>query len=336
MITLLTEEQIYGKNQLDIIKKYGSKCAITDFAILLGGYVAQDYYTSEGKTLKDRTGWWWTKTPAYDNARVVDILGISGWNYVDKRNGGARPALTYSTISSITSNGVRGRSEVKEVQYGEYPQTIVDEIHSRELERLYNNGALKTTGKKYTTDSVRWQDVDKPFMARKHIEYEYNGNKYIRFVADSNCAGEVLSDGRTIIAGNVYWVKVEPIIWLVDERANIALAKKIIFSGVQFNRKRNYQGNFEDTNMYWFLNKIFAKDIIPSIAINNTVDDVLQIVNNIMIGINQNSDLSPKQKIKKISKLSTILIEGITQLGITHLQNDNQETKKKKNKVKKV
>lgn len=77
MITLLTEEQIYGKNQLDIIKKYGSKCAITDFAILLGGYVAQDYYTSEGKTLKDRTGWWWTKTPAYDNARVVDKNGDS-------------------------------------------------------------------------------------------------------------------------------------------------------------------------------------------------------------------------------------------------------------------
>ena len=36
---------------------------------------------------------------------------------------------------------------------------------------------------------------------RAHTEYEYNGSKYIRFVGDSNCDGEVLSDGRTIQSG---------------------------------------------------------------------------------------------------------------------------------------
>ena len=41
--TFLTEEQIFGDDQLDILKKYGTKCAITDFSILLGGYVSGDY-----------------------------------------------------------------------------------------------------------------------------------------------------------------------------------------------------------------------------------------------------------------------------------------------------
>lgn len=70
--TLLTEEQIFGDKQIDVLKKFGTKCAISDFAILLGGYVNSDTYTSEGDSLKNRTGWWWTKTPYDNDARVVD------------------------------------------------------------------------------------------------------------------------------------------------------------------------------------------------------------------------------------------------------------------------
>ena len=77
--TFLTDEQCFGDKQLDILKKYGTKCAITDFSILLGGAVAGYYYTSEGNTRKDLTSWWWTKTP-YDNvARVVDLNGLRNW-----------------------------------------------------------------------------------------------------------------------------------------------------------------------------------------------------------------------------------------------------------------
>lgn len=72
--TFLTDEQLFGNNQLDIISRYGTKCAITDFSILLGGYVSSDDYTSEGNTRKDRTGWWWTKTPYNNDARVVSNM----------------------------------------------------------------------------------------------------------------------------------------------------------------------------------------------------------------------------------------------------------------------
>lgn len=271
--TFLTDEQIFGNNQLDIISKYGTKCAITDFSILLGGYVSSNYYTSEGNTRKDRTGWWWTKSSDGDNdACIVSEDSYSHWDYVNKRNGGARPALPYSSIQSITSNGVRGANGIKEIEYGEYPQTIVDENYSRELERAYNNGSLRTTGKNYTTDSVRYQDIDTSFRARTHTEYEYNGSKYIRFVGDSNCDGEVLSDGRTIQSGNTYWVRVEPITWLVDERANIALSKKLIFSGVQFKNRRDYQGDFDRTDIKQFIDNYFSKDILTTKTQNNILD----------------------------------------------------------------
>ena len=269
--TFLTDEQIFGNNQLDIISRYGTKCAITDFSILLGGYVTSYYYTSEGNARKDRTGWWWTKSSDGDNdAIVVSKSGDRSWFNVSKRSGGYRPALPYSSIQSISSNGLRGANGIKEIEYGEYPQTIVDENYSRELERAYNNRSLGTTGKNYTTDSVRYQDTDTSFRARTHTEYEYNGSKYIRFVGDLNCEGEVLSDGRTIETGQAYWVRVEPITWLVDERANIALSKKLIFSGLQFKNRRDYKGDFDRTDIKQFMDNYFSKEIVSDRVYSQT------------------------------------------------------------------
>ena len=248
-LTFLTEDQIIGKNLLDIIIKYGSKCTFTDFSLLLG--------------IDPRRIWWWTKTCDGDNgARGVDYEDFIYSFAVDTRNAGARPAIPYSSISSFPITELSKNDKTKEIEYGEYPQTVVDATYSRELENAYNYGILKTTGKKYTTDSTRYQDINTKFQARSHIEYEYKGNKYIRFVADSNCDREDLPDGRTIQSGNAYWVRVEPIIWLVDLTADIALTKKIIFSGVQFKSERNYKGNFEETDIKQFMDKYFSKEIV--------------------------------------------------------------------------
>ena len=266
--TFLTDEQIFGNNQLDIIKHYGTKCTITDFSILLGGYVFSNY-TNEGKILKNRVGWWWTKSSdGNNNARIVHMNGSRNWRSVDKRTIGARPALPYSSIQRFSSNEVRIAHKINEIKYGEYPQTIVDEDYSLELEIAfanmpYSNNEMKATGRIYTTDSVSYQDFDTSFKARAHTEYEYKGSKYIRFVGDSNCYGQILSDDRKIQSERVYWVNVEPITWIVDEKADIALCKKIIFSGVQFDDVRNYKGDFKKTNIYRFMNTYLAKEIIP-------------------------------------------------------------------------
>ena len=77
-ITLLTSEQYFDDSQkLDIVEKYGTKAAITDFAILLGGYVRFDgYYTSEGNGLADRTCYHWTQSSdSTGDARAVDDDG---------------------------------------------------------------------------------------------------------------------------------------------------------------------------------------------------------------------------------------------------------------------
>ena len=264
--TFLTEEQIFGIEQLDIIKKYGSECAITDFSILLGGYVS-DSYISEENSREEHTSWWWTKS-IYDSMsmRIVDSDGYKSWEDNCKRYGGARPAIPYSSISNDSANAVRGKNGILEVEYGEYPQTIVSEDFAETLERAYLDRTINQTGKNYATDSVSygWRDEDIKLGVITHIEYEYNGRKYIRLEADSNCKGKVLSDGRKIQYHDIYWVEVEPIKWMIDERTNIALSKKIIFSGVQFSRKKRYIGDFNRSDIKRFMDECFSKDIIPS------------------------------------------------------------------------
>ena len=259
--TFLTYEQIYLTDQLEILKKYRIKSEITDFSIMLGGRVDLDCYTWVGNTRKNRIGWWWTKSGFF--YAISSVYYGSEVGNINDRDIGARPAIPYSGISSMCSEPVRDEYGILEVEYGEYPQMVVDEGYSVELERAYNNGSLRTTEKTYTTDSAnRFSNVK--FKPRKHTEYEYEGKKYIRFVGDLNCVEKILSDGRKIQLGQAYWVSVEPITWLVDEKTGIALSKKIIFSGVQFKSGTDhYDGDFDKTDIKQFMDTYFSKDIVP-------------------------------------------------------------------------
>ncbi len=75
--TFLTKEQCSGDDKLEIFKKRGTKAAITDFAILLGGFVSNSFHIENDNSLEGRTGFYWTKSDDGDNdARVVDDDGI--------------------------------------------------------------------------------------------------------------------------------------------------------------------------------------------------------------------------------------------------------------------
>ena len=120
---LLTEDQIFGNNRLDLFDKYGTKRDITNFAILLGDCVSFYYHTLKDNSLY-RTGGWWTKSllPTNywngDNIRIVNEFGNESWSLASQHFNGICPVIPYSSISS---NGVKNNFGIKEVQYGEYP-----------------------------------------------------------------------------------------------------------------------------------------------------------------------------------------------------------------------
>ena len=138
--TFLTQEQCFERDKLDILEKRGTQAAITDFSILLGAYVS-DYHVENDSSLEGRTGFYWTKSDDRDtDARVVNGSGTGDYDFVNKRYGGARPALPFSSISSIPTNGESGkraRDGILEVEYGYYPQKAVSRDMQERLERAY-------------------------------------------------------------------------------------------------------------------------------------------------------------------------------------------------------
>ena len=71
---------------------------------------------------------------------MVDGIGNRDCNNVSKRNGGARLALSFSSIGLIPTNGESGkraRDGILEVEYGYYPQKAVSRDMQERLERAY-------------------------------------------------------------------------------------------------------------------------------------------------------------------------------------------------------
>ena len=270
-LTFLTQEQCFGSEKLDILQKRGTKAAITDFSILLGGEVSvfNSHYIDNDSSLEGRTSYYWTKSD-YNESYLVHLVASDGyrnWTNVDTRTIGARPALPFSSISSIPTNGVsakRAGDGVLEVEYGYYPQKAVSRDMQERLERAFKSGSLSRTGKNYTTDSRKYKESDEEFLPKQHQEYQYNGKRYVRVEANSQFDGAEfqLSNGEKYRDGDNVWVEVSPVKWLVDERAKIMLTDKLIFSGVQFNHTGDYHTrDFDKTDIKTFMDRYLSKDL---------------------------------------------------------------------------
>lgn len=273
-LTFLTKEQCFESDKLDILKKRGTQAAITDFSILLGGWVDIDTnycHIPSDDSLEGRTGYYWTRTDDENNdARVVGEHGIRNHCVVLERDGGARPALPFSSISSIPTNGVSGRRAsdgILEVEYGYYPQKAVSRDMQQKLERAFQRRSLSRTGKKYTTDSRKYDEYDEEFSSKQHEEFQLDGKRYVRVEANS-CfdGGEFkLSNGESYRDGDPVWVEVAPVKWVVDERAKMMLTDKLIFAGVQFKHTRDYHTeDFDKTDIKTFMDRYLSKELEQS------------------------------------------------------------------------
>jgi hypothetical protein len=260
-ITLLKEEQIWGDKALQAMKSYGTKVGMSDLAIVLGGPVGGSSKTSDNQL---SAYVWSASSDAHGDVRTVSDNGDRGGSHPNQRLCGARPALPSSVASSIRLSEAkpsRKISGVDVVEYGEYPQTIAEENITRELEQAFSKAQLQKTGKTYTFDSEKRDANDTPFSAKEHAEYQHKGKRYIRVEAKPYGGdNSVLSNGKKPQAGEVYWTEVQPIEWLRDP-SGICVAKQALFAGVQFDKKKSYDGNFEKTDMKQYLQSHFAKEM---------------------------------------------------------------------------
>ena len=266
--TLLTKEQVFD-NPIKLFSRHDVKrsASFTDFSVLLGGRVFMNDYHK----IQLNHGYWWLRNYTSEVANCVGSLGNSETLYIGDRICGVRPVVKYSEIAPYCSKVITNKGKVVEVEYGEYPQYAVPEEAASFLELEYATGDIEKTGRTFTTDSHMFNDYLDTFVPRVHEEYANWERRYIRFVADSHFSRSYLRDSRRIFDGNSYWIEVSPVVWLVDEENDIALAKDILFAGVQFyncDDYYQYKGDFEKSSVKQFLDKYFSVDICSKSLVN--------------------------------------------------------------------
>lgn len=286
-LTLLSEGQIWGndsESQLEVIRKYGTKAAITDLCVLTGSYLCEDtdYNIDEDKSLTGRTSWFWTRSDDGNNdVRTAEEDGIRHIKCRYKRHGAVRPALQSSVIfSQISPNRVRGYNETEEVEYGEYPQNAADSRMQSILEAEYilkaeYNRGMNKTGRSYTFDSVKYDDYNTGFKPVTYEEYEYQGKEYIRIKANSVFVGKrfLLSNDVKYRNGDYVWVEVSPVKWLIDDRTGILISKKGLVSGIRFlDKNTNYKGDFDRTEMKEYLDRYMLRDLTQTVTFTRVQD----------------------------------------------------------------
>lgn len=124
---------------------------------------------------------------------------------------------------------------------------------------------LKQPGKSYTFDDAGLTDYSSAFKPKTYQEYEdsSSGKRYVRVEGKPADEDSILSDGIRVQKGEAYWLEVKPIEWLKDP-SGVWVAKKALFSGVQFDSDRNYDGNFTQTDMKRYLDRYFSKEMQAS------------------------------------------------------------------------
>ena len=269
-LTFLEFDQIIGEKQLDIFKRYGYKAATTNLGRITGCIIPRVNYIDEDYGFKDEnlSAVWWTKTPYEEKDAYTlstDIEFAKKWREVNAVGIGARPCISYSSIKNTSSNMTTGYGGVKEVEFGEYPQTLVSRKTYYKLEMKYksNFSKMSKTGKVYTINTETGR--------QKCIEYVYEDKKYIRVIGPkinlSDYHGDIrFIDDKSVKKGKIFWFEVQPIKWLVDEEKDIAVTKYIMFAGVPFQKTRN-------------MDESFAKEILVKKANKEIVSEEVSILN---------------------------------------------------------
>ncbi len=244
-IKILEENDVQGNSPLRVIENFGAQASLTDLAALTGCRASDDVHAADNGF----AGMYWLSTPVGFETSCVNNIGKVIWKYSNGDNAGIRPVMALSDLPfEIRENHLSkvdfGNGKMLSCKYGEFPQTVVNDKLKYILDDKLENDDISYTDRIHLFDGE--------YLCP---EYAYNKNKYIRLTVKKHNLG-VLSNDERAVTGETYWLKVEPIKWIVDERSDLMVSQKILLSGIKFNIG-DYFGNFKDTNLYGYLNDEF-------------------------------------------------------------------------------
>lgn len=276
-LDLITKEML---DKSIIFEEFGTRTCVTDFTLLLG---KSSVVFSDGT----RYSSWVTKSKGKKSSSILNVSEFASFIYgnsnINDENIGIRPIVKYSLIKDLVKVEDLVDDDLSTVLYGNYPSTTVDLELNNLLEEHYKNNELVKTGMRYEVPVSNYNYDKLTLDTIFYDEYEYDNRKFIRFESDNSYT---LNNLVKVEKGQILYIEVEPVRWIVDKNLDFAITEKVITAGIPFSKNKHYFGNFEKTNMYKFLNEILLKDIKPSkeyqtsINIDEKIDALIRISGN--------------------------------------------------------
>lgn len=218
---------------------------------------------------------------------AVDRKGNITYAICNEPGYGIRPVTVLNEDIAIGANiideNIMENEKFLVLQYGEYIRDVVDEDLNYYLDKELEEGNIFKTSKEYYP-YWRYYDVKESYCRHMPIfrkstnenfqEYLFNGKKFVVVRTNKNSLniGNKLHDDRRIEPDKSYWLMVEPIQWTLYMDNNLMVADEVLLCGEDSRhclvhspyRPRYNFDNTDNMKMDNYLNKVFAKDIIPS------------------------------------------------------------------------
>ena len=197
---ILTVSQITGPHKLEIFTD-GITTKQTDLVTLLGG--DNSYNANDGSP-----------------NGTIEANGTIIHYCLDSTKVGIRPVIPFEKIADGIIDKYINEDGILEVEYGYYPQNLLISDECEQTQWIND-----TMDAKYTNNDYH------PNNNNALSEHEYNGNRYVVFYTMFNKNIKYLkklSNGEEVDKDKAYFIKVEPIKWLVDKKSGLAISKYIL------------------------------------------------------------------------------------------------------------
>ena len=253
---LLTEEECYGDNKLEIFKKRGFQYKDTDFARLLG---ASPEFSSIFNNAEFQ-GCWTKSTVQYkllgSGVRCVTYDG--GIEKADpfQTGIGTRILFVPDNVDEIMNNYNKELMDdgLIEVDYSYYPENAASKEIQEELNKtkeLVDTGLVVHCPSRYVDGKLKVKELN---------VMSYRGKKYVKFVVGPIGSGIKLSNGEKYKLLNNVWLEVKPIRLTYIKEKKGFLTNDVLFLGLKYNNK--FEADFEKTDLKNFLDNYFGKDVM--------------------------------------------------------------------------
>ena len=299
----LTQNQLYDDTALDVIKKRKPNAVITDYAIILGGYVSN---FDDGSNLKYRIGSYFTGSYNESSVGIVYDDGKNYYTSLKRRDTGIRLVMPFK--DKIPSNNgivLEKPDGVLEVEYGYYPQDTVTIKLEEELNNKFLNNNIRVTG------NIHLFDFDGNITTTE--VYELNEKRFVFVKANfyRNRNSYKLSNEKIYKNGSYVWIEVKTIKWLIDKSSNLMIMEKILFEGVSFEDANDFINKYLKNEMFNVEN-VQMVDVTNDKDCNTLKDELNKIRNEIEYYKKQNEELKAyNEELSKKNKQYKITYEKL-------------------------